>query len=230
MYKGNKILALIPARSGSKRIPNKNIRQLCGKPLIAWSIEQASGARYIDKIVVSTESPFIASIARRYGVDIPFLRPNKLATDKAKSLDVILHTLNFYESKKDIFDIVVLLQPTSPLRKSSDINKAIEKLLTSKAKSIVSVCKEEHSPLWSVTLTKNNKIGPFLKKNTDKQNGQSLPVFYRINGAIYVANINYLKQNKGFFGKSTFAYIMPPERSVDIDTTFDFKIADFLKQ
>lgn len=228
MYKNKRILALIPARGGSKGLSNKNIRPLLGKPLITWSIEQALSSKYIDKVVVSTESPIIAAVARRYGADVPFLRPKKLATDKAGSVDVILHTLNFYESKKNIFNIVVLLQPTSPLRKSTDINKAIERLLISKARAIVSVCKEEHSPLWSVTLTVNNKIGPFLGKNADKQNRQNLPIFYQINGAVYVAYVNYFKQNKGFFGKFTLAYIMPRERSVDIDTKLDFEFAQFL--
>jgi len=230
MYKGTSILAVIPARGGSKGLPGKNIRKLSGKPLIAWSIEQALNSKYIDKVVVSTESPSIAVLAREYGADVPFLRPKKFATDKARSLDVILHALDFYESKKKIFDIIVLLQPTSPLRKSSDINKAIEGLLINKAKAIVSVCNDGHSPLWSVTLTVNNKIGVSLGKNADKQNRQNLPVFYRINGAIYIAHVDYLKQNNGFFGKYTFAYIMPPERSVDIDSRFDFRLAQFLKE
>lgn len=230
MYKNRRILALIPARAGSKGLPGKNIRPLLGKPLIAWSIEQALSSKYIDKVVVSTESPAIVSVARRYGADVPFLRPKKLATDKAKIIDAILHTLDFYESKMNIFDIVVLLQPTSPLRKSADINKAIERLSISKAKAIVSVCKEEHSLLWSVTLDADNKIGQFLEKGAEKQNRQNLPIFYRINGAVYVAHVDYLKQNKGFFGKSTYAYIMPPERSVDIDNEYDFRIASFLKK
>lgn len=228
MYKKKKILAVIPARAGSKGLPGKNIRPLLGKPLIAWSIKQASRSKYIDKVVVSTESPTVASIARRYGADVPFLRPKKLATDTAKSIDVILHALSYFAKLGNIYDIVVLLQPTSPLRKSADINKAIEGLLANKAKAIVSVCKEEHSPLWSVTLTAGNKIGQFLGKGAEKKSRQSLPIFYRINGAVYVAEVDYLKRNKGFFGKLTFAYIMPQERSVDIDNKFDFSFAEFL--
>lgn len=230
MYKGKRIIALILARDGSKGLPQKNIKVLSGKPLIAWSIEQALTSRYIDKVVVSTDSLKIASLARRYKAEVPFIRPKRLATDKAKSIDVILHALDFYKSKNEIFDISILLQPTSPLRKEADIKKAIEALFVNKAKAIISVCRESHNPLWSVVLAGDNKIGPFLGKGAEKQNRQGLPIFYRINGAIYAAYIDYLKQNKGFFGNLTYAYVMPPERSVDIDTALDFKIAGFLKK
>jgi len=229
MYKGKRIIALIPARGGSKGLPKKNIKVLAGKPLIAWSIGQALACRYIDRVVVSTDSPEIASAARRYRAEVPFMRPKILAADKAKSIDVILHALDFYAAKKNIFDIVVLLQPTSPLRNSGDIAKAIEAMFTKKAKAIISVCRELHSPLWSVALSADKKLGSFLGKGAEKQNRQSLPVFYRINGAVYVADTDYLKQNKSFLGNSTYAYEMTPERSIDIDSELDFKIAEFLK-
>lgn len=230
MYRKKRVLALIPARAGSKGLPGKNALSFCGKPLIAWSIAQALSSKYIDKVMVSTESPVIASIARRYGANVPFLRPLFLASSSAKTTDVILHALSFFAKVGTIYDIVILLQPTSPLRNTTDIKQAIEKLSIKKTEAIVSVCKEEHNPLWSVTLNVNNKFGKFLKKDAEKNNRQNLPVFYRINGAVYAAFIDYFKQNKGFFGKSTFAYIMPPERSVDIDTEYDFMIASFLEK
>ena len=129
MYKNNKILGLITARGGSKGLPRKNIRTLLGKPLIAWTIDQAIASDYLDKIVVSTDSKIIADISKDFGAEVPFLRPKMLATDTATSVDVINHTLDYLTDKNQIFDYFALLEPTSPLRETSDINLAIEQLI-----------------------------------------------------------------------------------------------------
>lgn len=230
MYKGKTILALIPARGGSRGLPGKNMRPFCGKPLIAWSIEQALASNYIDKVIVSTDSAKIALIARRYGAEVPFMRPKALATDSAKSIDVIMHALNWlekYDNQK--YDLLMLLQPTSPLRTTGDINEALKLFAGKKAEAVVSICEAEHNPLWANTLPKNMRMKGFLNHRIINKNRQELPEFYRLNGAIYLAYPEYLKRRKSFFGDSTYAYIMPKENSVDIDNELDFKLAELLK-
>lgn len=229
MYKNKKILAIIPARAGSRRLAGKNIWLLAGKPLIAWSIEQALSSKYIDKVIVSTESAAIAAIARRYGAEVPFLRPKNLATDKAKSADVILHTMKWMEKECQAFDIVMLLQPTSPLRSCSDIDASIKWLFARNAYGVVSVCQSEHNPLWCNTLLENYSMEDFIKSGRTNKLKQKASSFYRLNGALYLSDWHYFKKQKNFFNAKTVAFIMPQERSVDIDTRLDFDFAEFLK-
>ena len=231
MYKGKKILALIPARGGSKGLPGKNIKPLLGKPLIAWTIEQAKASKYIDRIIVSTDDKEIAAVAKKYGAEVPFMRPKELATDKAKGIDVVFHAMSWFRKneKNRQYDLIMLLQPTSPLRTAEDIDKAIELLFFKKAKAIVSVCEVDHHPLWVNTLPKNGCMKNFIRKEVLNKNRQDLPTFYRLNGAIYLAYCDYLKKQKSFFGEETFAYIMPRERSIDIDSELDLKLAEILK-
>lgn len=225
MYKNKRILALIPARAGSKRIKGKNIRLLLGKPLIAWTIEQAMKSKYIDEIIVSTEDEKIAGISRRHGAGVPFMRPRKLATDKAKGIDVVFHAIDWFRKNKDLYDIVVLLQPTSPLRRGIDIDNAIRFFFLKGASAIVSVCDVGYRPLWSNILPENGCMKNFIRKNHGKRETRG---YHMINGAIYMAYFDYVKKHKGFYGNDTFAYIMPQERSVDIDTEVDFRIAECL--
>lgn len=222
------ILALIPARGGSKGLPRKNIRLLAGKPLIAWTIEAALKSECFDSVIVNTDDPEIASIASQYGAEVPFLRPPELATDEAKSIEMILHTMNWFESRGRCFDLLALLQPTSPLRSSSDIQAALDLLAEKRAGSVVSVCKCEHSPLWMNTLGDDLSMKDFLSRQAVNVNRQELKPFYRLNGAIYIAEWEYLKENNGFFGERTYAYIMPQERSVDIDSELDLRFAGLL--
>lgn len=156
MYKNKRILALIPARGGSKGLPGKNTKMLLGKSLIAWSIEQAYQSAYIDKVIVSTESEKIAVVARSCGAEVPFVRPKSLSADNAETIDVVLHAINFYESRGDAFDIIVLLEPTSPLREAKDIDRAIERLISNRqAESIVGIARAEAShPAFIVKLEK----------------------------------------------------------------------------
>ncbi len=230
MYKGKNILGLIPARVGSKGLPGKNIKLLSGKPLIAWTIEHALKSKYLDRIVVSTDDKEIAEVSRKYGAEIPFIRPKELAEDNAKGIDVVLHAIDWFRKNdnRKQYDLLMLLQPTSPLRKSEDIDKAIELLFLKEAKAIVSICEVDHHPLWANTLPEDGCMKDFIRKETMNKNRQELPVYYRLNGAIYLAYCNYVKQYKSFMGKDTFAYKMPKERSIDIDDKIDFKLAEIL--
>jgi len=230
MYKGKNILGLIPARGGSKGLPRKNIKPLLGKPLIAWTIEQALASKYLDRIVASTDDEKIAEISKKYGAEVPFIRPKKLAEDNAKGIDVVLHVIDWFREndKRKQYDLIMLLQPTSPLRTKEDIDKTIEYLFFKEAKAIVSVCEVDHHPLWANTLPEDGCMKNFIRQEIINKNRQELPVFYRLNGAIYLAYCNYIKQCKSFIGKETFAYIMPKERSVDIDDEIDFELAQIL--
>jgi N-acylneuraminate cytidylyltransferase/CMP-N,N'-diacetyllegionaminic acid synthase len=230
MFKGKKILALIPARAGSKGLPGKNIRPMQGKPLIAWSIEQALKSKYIDKIMVSTDSPAIAAVARKYGADVPFLRPKKLASDTAKSVDVVLDAMRRLEKDGKTFDLIMLLQPTSPLRNHDDIDGSIKWLFARSAEAVVSVCEAEHSPLWCNTLPKNYLMKNFIKPEFANRSRTELAIFYRLNGAVYLSDWKCFLRKKNFIGDKTAAFIMPKERSVDIDTKNDFEYAEFLCQ
>jgi len=228
MYKGKNILGLIPARGGSKGLPGKNIKPLLAKPLIAWTIEQALASKYLDRVVVSTDDKEIAEISKKYGADVPYIRPKELAKDNAKGIDVVLHSIDWLEENDKQYDLMMLLQPTSPLRRSEDIDKVIELLFLKEAKAIVSVCEVDHHPFWANTLPEDGCMKDFIRQEIMNENRQELPVFYRLNGAIYLAYCNYIKEQKGFFGEETFAYIMPQERSIDIDNNVDFELVKIL--
>ncbi|MCX5695198.1 MAG: acylneuraminate cytidylyltransferase family protein [Candidatus Omnitrophica bacterium] len=227
MYRGKSVLALIPARGGSKGLPGKNIRLLLGKPLISWSIEQALGSRYIDKVVVSTDSTKITGIARHYGAEVPFRRPKKLASDNAKSMDVILHAINFYESRGHIFDIIVFLEPTSPLREIEDIDKAIEILMTNqKAESIVGVAKLESAHPEFLVKLKKGFLEPYLNKAYKVFRRQEVEELYFFEGSLYIAYAESLKNKKTFYHNKTLAYIVPKWKSFEMDDYTDFIIIE----
>ena len=223
MIKGKSVLAVIPARSGSKGLPNKNILELAGKPLIAWSIEAASESKYIDRLIISTDSKEIADAAKQYNCDVPFMRPPELATDDANLNDVILHALDKLE---DPYDIVMVLQPTSPLRKSKDIDQALEFMQKNNILAVVSICSSNKPLHWHFTLETDGKLKPVFKNNIFYTNRQEHPPTYNPNGALYIAKTDYYRNIKTFYTCSTFAYLMPPERSVDIDNQIDFFTAE----
>lgn len=218
-------LGIITARSGSKGIRDKNIRQLAGKPLIAYTIESALQSRYIDEVMVSTDSDIYASIAKDCGANVPFLRSAGNSTDTAKSVDVVLEVLEGYERLGRLFDNFILLQPTSPLRTYKNIDGAFQLFYEKDADSIVSVCECEHSPLLSNVLPDDLSLFGFIK-NVERR--QDLKKFYRLNGAIYISKINMFKNIRSFYGKKSYAYVMEQRESIDIDTELDFEYAEFL--
>ena len=166
-------------------------------------------------------------IAKLYGIDVPFLRPEELSSDKASTRDVIFHTINFYKSIGRCYDIIILLQPTSPLRTSVDIDNSF-KLLSKDVKAIVSVCENSHSPLWSNVLPKDNSMEFFIKDEFKGLRSQDLPKFYCLNGAIFISTVNYFLKYNDFIGPKSVAYIMDKKRSIDIDSKLDFEFCNFL--
>lgn len=227
MYNGKKFLAIIPARSGSKGLKNKNIKEINGKPMIAYTIEAALQSGIFEDIVVSTDSKDYAQIAEKYGASVPFLRPENLATDKSSSTDVIIHMMKELEREGFTYDYFMLLQPTSPLRNSDDILNAVKLLFQKDANSIVSVSEAEHSPLLMNTLDETLCMDNFLSSDYNKRR-QELPTYYKLNGSIYLCNTKYFIQFKDFYKEKSFAYVMSQRNSVDVDSIIDFELAKVL--
>jgi len=227
---GDRILAIIPARAGSKRLPGKNSKLLCGKPLVQWTIEAAMQSEDITDVVVSTDSDIIAEIAKQCGAPVPFMRPDDISGDTATAIDVVKHTVNYFVEKGIHYDYIIWLQPTSPLRSVSNINQAIATLKAKSADAVISVCECDHSPMWSNTLEEDgnmqNFLSNFVKKNP---RSQALPTYYRLNGAIYISKVApLLDQGTFFLSDNVYSYIMDRESSVDIDHHLDFKLAEYL--
>jgi len=222
-----KNIAIIPARSGSKGLKDKNIKMLNGKPLMAYTIEAALKSKQFDEVMVSTDSEKYAEIAKSFGAKVPFLRSAETSTDKASSWDTVAEVLGRYAENRQTFDTLCLLQPTSPFRTAEDIKMAYE-LYKSKADfAVISVCEAEHSPLWCGHLPESGEFLNFINEDAMKQR-QAGGKFYRLNGAIYIVNCEKFKTDRHFYQSGSFAYIMPQERSIDIDTALDFKMAEFL--
>lgn len=222
------ILYFIPARGGSKGLPGKNILLLGNKPMIAHSIIAAQNSSYKGTVLVSTDDIKIADVAKQYSAEVPFMRPAELANDTAATIDVIFHALEFYKTKGQTFDIVVLLQPTSPLRITEDIENAIKIMFEKKAEAVVSVCPADHHPLWANTLPESGSMKQFLRDEVKGKNRQQLPVYYRLNGAVFVSSVAALYKHKTFIHENTYSYVMPENRSIDIDNFLDFKMAELL--
>ena len=232
MIKGKRLVAIIPARIGSKRLPGKNIKLLGGKPLIAWTIEAAVNSNYIDEVMVSTDGQSIANIAIQYGASVPFLRPVELAGDASSTMAVVEHVIAGYGSIDQQFEYVMLLQPTSPLRTADHINQACEQLLAKDGDSIVSVCPCDHSPLWSNVIPEDGSLKRFIDDKVAVSRSQDLPEYYRLNGAIYLAKIDTLLQQRHFLNAElkVFSYKMDTHSSIDIDNLIDFQLAEILIQ
>lgn len=223
-----KNIAVIPARSGSKGLPNKNILPLNGKPLLAWSIDAARQSGMFDTIYVSTDSEKYADIARQYGAEVPFLRSTKTSTDTASSWDVLKEAIKNYQNLGKTFDFLMMLQPTSPLRTAEDICGAFQVMKQQNAATVVSVCSADISPLWCNTLPENQCMDGFLSPVALFPR-QALPQYYQLNGAIYLFLIDdFLKRGEIAYDQGCYAYIMPRERSIDIDEAVDFAIAEVL--
>lgn len=223
-------LAIIPARSGSKGLKDKNIKLLNGKPLLAYTIEAAKESGLFDEIMVSTDSKGYADIAKRWGANVPFLRSDELSNDTASSWDVVKEVIKKYKNLGTEFDTVALLQPTSPLRTSIDIIEGYKVLKEKAAKFVVGVCEMDHSPLWANTLPDDYSMENFIRPEVVKMPRQSIPTYYRINGALYIVKIDHLMGNVDIYGNRSFASVMKKENSIDIDEMLDFIIAESLSK
>ena len=223
-----KNLAIIPARSGSKGLKDKNIKLLNGKPLLAYSIEAAKKSELFDEIMVSTDSQEYANIAKQWGANVPFLRNNELSNDTASSWDVVKDVICQYKNLGFEFETVTLLQPTSPLRSGIDINKAYQVLEDKNANFVVSVCEMDHSPLWSNIIPESGLMDKFINEEIASMPRQKLPKYYRINGALYVIKVEHLMNSDKLYDKNTYSLVMDKDKSIDIDSEFDFKMAEFL--
>jgi CMP-N,N'-diacetyllegionaminic acid synthase len=220
------ILAIIPARSGSKRLPKKNIKMLLGKPLLAYTIDTVKKSQHVNRYIVSTEDKEIASISNTYGAEV-LMRPIELAQDESSTDEVILNVLELLRDTDQYTpDVIILLQPTSPLRTTRDIDSAISTFLTSPGESLISVTEFDHTPYWAFRIERGFLKSEFTQEKLKRS--QELPKLYRPNGSIFIIRTETFLKNRSFYTNHVIPYIMPPERSIDIDDEFDFSIAEFL--
>ena len=228
MINNKKLWAIIPARSGSKRLKNKNIYNFCGHPLLSWTIKTAKKSSFIDDVFVSTDDENLANIAHKYGANTPFIRPKYLSGDKVNTVDVINHAIKNLSIGNS--DFIILLQPTSPLRNSIDINKSIEILTENRyLNNVVSVSEIDHPIEWSNTLPSNKSLKNFIKKENLGKRSQDFPKRYIINGAIYIIRVeDFINKQSFILEENSYAYVMPKSRSIDIDDINDLKLAEFL--
>jgi CMP-N,N'-diacetyllegionaminic acid synthase len=215
--------ALIPARGGSKGIPRKNIKFIAGKPLIVWTIEAALRSSLLSAVVVSTDDLEIAEVARRAGAQVPFMRPTELAQDQTPGLDPVLHALDQLPQ----YDSVLLLQPTSPLRTTDDIDGCLNLVTQKKTLSAVSVTEADTHPYWTYRLNADQTMARFLDVAPVARR-QDLPAVFSLNGAMYFADASWLRDSGSLVSAETLAYVMSKEHSVDLDTPLDWKFAELL--
>jgi CMP-N,N'-diacetyllegionaminic acid synthase len=226
--KSSPVLAIIPARGGSKGIPRKNIRILAGKSLIVWTIETALQCSVLDKIIVSTDDEKIAEICRHAGADVPFLRPKELALDDTPDFPVYEHTLKWLSENQDFQpEIVVWLRPTAPLRTITDIDSAVHLIKKSNADAVRSVCHVEHHPYW-MKLIQDTHLLPLIENCDESRyyHRQLLPPVYRLNGAVDVIRCKSVRKTGLLYSGDVLGYIMPNERSIDLDSELDFDLAE----
>jgi CMP-N,N'-diacetyllegionaminic acid synthase len=220
------MIAIIPARGGSKGLPGKNIRDLNGIPLIAHTIEAALKSKKISRVILSTDCERIANIGKQFGAEVPFFRPAHLASDTARAIDTYIHTLDELLKNEGLnVKEVIVLQPTSPFRTFIDIDNSINLFYEKNADSVISFCEEIHPVTWHKYLNDDGSLVPIFKENI--RNRQEERKSYFPNGAIYVFKRSILEAGK-YYTPKTYAYIMSRESSVDIDTLEDFEYAEFL--
>ena len=223
-----RLLSLIPARAGSERLPGKNTRLLAGAPMISWAIRAAKSSTLVEDVVVSTDDERIGEIARAMGAEVPFVRPRNLAGSTASMMDVVLHALGELEALGRIYDLVMLLQPTSPLRTSTHIDEAMNLFCEKRANAVISVTETDHPVEWAKPISEDLRMDQFSGPEFSCRS-QEIPVRYRVNGAIYIAHTEKLREKRSFFLKEQcFAYVMPREASIDVDSEFDFLLAELL--
>lgn len=223
-----KILALIAARGGSKRILGKNIRELAGKPLVVWSIDAMKNVPDICDVMVSTDSVGIAEVSRRAGALVPWLRPPELASDEAKSIDVCIHALDWYESVVTKVDALMLLQPTSPFRSYDTICRGIQFFKSNPSKTVIAVSPAQSHPAWCFKI-KDCVMYPYLNSQDMPTRSQDLDAAYVVNGSLYISSPDNLRQNQTFFSRDVAPLVVEePEEAHDIDTEWDWKIAELI--
>jgi CMP-N,N'-diacetyllegionaminic acid synthase len=222
---GKTILAIIPARGGSKGVPRKNTRILAGKALIAWTIEAAKKSKYIDRLILSSENEEIIQVAKDWGCEVPYKRPIELARDDTPGIESVIHAINTLGEK---YDFVVLLQPTSPLRTVEDIDGCVQHCIMTESPACVSLTEAQQSPYWMYNLDDDMKLKSFVQNGEIINRRQDLPKVYVLNGAVYVAESGFIMEHKSFLTDETAGYIMSGENSVDIDTELDFAYCEWL--
>ncbi|MEK5325859.1 acylneuraminate cytidylyltransferase family protein [Aeribacillus sp. FSL M8-0254] len=224
MINNKKILAIIPARGGSKGIPKKNIKLLKGKPLIAWTIEEAKKSCFLDKIIVSTDDEEIMKVAKKWGAEVPFLRPSELAQDDTPGIAPVLHALEYFLD----YEYVVVLQPTSPLRLAEDIDNAIYLCEKNKSNFCVSVMESKIIPEWMFRINNRGVLEPLNSNGEIPYQRQKIKKTYVLNGAVYVGRKEALIKTQSFLTPETIPYIMPSKRSIDIDDIIDFEFCEYI--
>tara|TARA_B110000008_G_scaffold279997_1_gene330497 strand:- start:11001 stop:11702 length:702 start_codon:yes stop_codon:yes gene_type:complete len=229
MIGSKRLVAIIPARGGSKRLPRKNILDLAGKPLIAWTIEAGLKSKYVDRVIVSTDDEEIAEISKKYGADVPFIRPKELASDTSSIINAVRHAIQLLRENGDDFEYILLLQPTSPLRTEEHINQAIQLLIEKKADGVLSIVKVDHPVEWTNTLPEDCSMDGFFSDEMKGLNSQEFPTRYMLNGAIYISKIEKkLTSDFMVLRSNCYGYIMNKFDSVDVDTYYEYKLSEFL--
>ena len=226
MYKNKKILAVIPARGGSKGVPFKNIIEVGGKPLIKYSIDCAKESKYIDRTIISTDSLEIKKIVEKCGGDVPFLRPTELAQDNSKTIDCLVHAVNWLKERGEEYDYLILLQNTVPLRKGWQIDEAVEKLFNSNERSLVSVTEVDEHPILMRTLNEDDTVKNLLNMNSTVRR-QDFPKFYKVDGAIYIQKLDENFNLETSLNDGKLAYVLDRKYSTDIDNYLDIKIIEY---
>ena len=222
-------VVVIPARGGSKTLPGKNIRLIAGKPLLAWSVEAALASTQFGRVIVSTDDPQIADVARHAGADVPYLRPAALAQDHSSTLSVVLHMLDWLEQNGDnLPEWVMVLQPTSPLRTADDIRNAVDMTRNSGAPSVVSVTEAIPHPYLAGQIRADGVLSGVPALEMEDSRRQNFPAMYALNGAIYYNRSQNMRAERKIIAADTHAYVMPPERSLDVDTPSDFRLAELI--
>ena len=223
------ILGLIPACGGSKSIPRKNIKLLAGKPLIAWTIEAALKSQKLTRVIVSTDDAEIAEVARKWGAETPFLRPAEFSGDDSSSISVVLHAIHWFEEQERFLpDYVLLLQPTSPFRKAQDICAAMELMEARQSVAVVSVIEAAKHPYLCKRILSDSTLADFVASDLAYLRRQDLPPAYALNGAIYLNRRESLLRDRSFWPSGTLAYVMPTDRSLEIDTPWDWRLAELI--
>ncbi|MCL6479846.1 MAG: acylneuraminate cytidylyltransferase family protein [Peptococcaceae bacterium] len=224
MIDGKSVLAVIPARGGSKGVPRKNVRMVAGKPLIAWTIEEARKSLYIDRLVLSSEDEEIIAVAGSWGCEAPFVRPPELARDDTPGIEPVLHAIKSIPG----YDYVVVLQPTSPMRTAGDIDGCIKQCARQGTGACVSVTEPDKSPYWMYVLDAGKRMKPLINTDINISRRQDLPKVFVLNGAVYVAGCDWLLKTRTFLHEETTAFPMDKLNSIDIDSELDIKICDML--